>query len=67
MDSNILKLEHDIATFIGSDNKCTVHFEYKIEDPKFFGHPVQPKTEHTVSAYTVNPNHEETFLLKTDQ
>ena len=55
MDSAILKLEHDISTFIGTDNGCTVHFEYLSRSLE---------TEHTVSAYTVNPKSGETFLLK---
>lgn len=61
MDNVILKLEHDISTFISSDNKCTVHFEYSIgKNPDKF------LTDHTVSAYTVNPNSAETFLLKSE-
>jgi len=57
MDTVVLKLEHEISTFISLDNGCTVHFEYDLK-----GVPLN--THHIVSAYTVNPKSDETFLLK---
>lgn len=53
MNDNILKLEHDIASFINKDNGATVHFDYGISQEVF-----------VVSAFTVNPETKETFLLK---
>lgn len=55
MDNKILQLEHDIASFINKDNGATVHFEYSVES----------FASVTASAYTVNPNSKEVFLLKT--
>lgn len=61
MDS-IFKLEHDIASFIGTDNGCTVHFNYNAE----YIHGSRELPGWKVDAYTVNPKSEETFLLKSE-
>ena len=55
MENTILQLEHDIASFINKDNGATVHFEYHVES----------FASVTVSAFTINPNNKEVFLLKT--
>jgi len=65
MDKAILKLEHDVATFITSDSGCTVHFEYTADlADKGSYKKVGPECDITVSAITVNPKSEETFLLR---
>ncbi len=55
MDNKILQLEHDISSFIKKDNGATVHFEYSRDS----------FASDTVSAYTINENNKEVFLLKT--
>jgi hypothetical protein len=67
MDQDIFKIEHDIGTFIGTDNGATVHFKYSTEwkNGNLMPHEKQEE-DHTVSAYTVNPKNNETFLLKTE-
>lgn len=62
MDRTIVKLEHDISTFINKDNGATVHFEYE------YGW-IESKSEthieaHTANVYTHNIKTGETFLLK---
>lgn len=55
MNNKILQLEHDISSFISKDNGATVHFEYSKDS----------FASETASAYTVNPETKEVFLLKT--
>jgi len=55
MDNKIIQLEHDISSFINKDNGATVHFEYSVES----------FASVTASAFTINPNNKEAFLLKT--
>ena len=55
MNNKILQLEHDISSFISKDNDATVHFEYSKDS----------FASETASAYTVNPETKEVFLLKT--
>jgi hypothetical protein len=58
------KLEHDIASFIGTDNGCTVHFKYEKDFSKNLGVVTSDNDyDQIVSAYTVNPKSGETFLL----
>jgi hypothetical protein len=54
MNDKIIKLEHDIASFINKDNGATVHFEYA----------TSPSINEQVSAYTINATTKEPFLLK---
>ena len=54
MNDRIIKLEHDIASFINKDNGATVHFEYA----------TSPSINEQVSAFTVNATTKEPFLLK---
>jgi len=54
MEVNKYNLEHEIQTKVRNDNGCSVHFEYDEEN-----------FVKTVSAYTINPRNNETFLLKT--
>lgn len=69
MDKLVLNFEHQIASFLASDNKsgCTVHFDYTEAylDPKNIGK--NPTTEWTAIAHTFNPTTEETFLLKEEK
>ncbi len=55
MNNKILQLEHDISSFISKDNGATVHFEYSKDS----------FISETASAYTVNTDTKEVFLLKT--
>lgn len=68
MDKLVLNLQHQIATFIDTDNvsKCTVHFDYNENYLDKGNIGKNPATEWTVSAITVNPTTDETFLLKTE-
>lgn len=47
-------LEHQIQTLVRNDNGCSVHFDYDESD-----------FVKVASAYTINPQNNETFLLKT--
>lgn len=60
MNADRIKLEHEISSFIGTDNGATVHFEYDEYD----SFKTSTSKEWTVSAFTVNPKSGETFLLK---
>jgi len=53
MDDIVIKLEHDIASFISKDNGATVHFNYKTDSNGW-----------VVYAFTVNAESKEVFLLK---
>lgn len=61
MDSDILKLEHEISTVIQKDNGSSVHFKYDVSVPH---KGTDPEEEYTVRAYTVNNKTKEPFLLK---
>ena len=66
MNESVLQLESEISSFVNLDNKnnCTVHFEYEkdVEDKGSFNNPF-----YIASAFTVNPNSKETFLLKQEK
>jgi hypothetical protein len=62
MNADKIKLEHEISSFIGTDNGATVHFEY-FQEHLLKGFP-NPGGQWTVSALTMNPKSGETFLLK---
>ena len=52
MNADKIKLEHEISSFIGTDNGATVHFEY-FQEHLLKGFP-NPGGQWTVSALTLN-------------